>query len=177
MTFASLRRPPAILLVDDDEAFRASIVRLLHMSPSFRSAAVRQASNGAEAIDYLRQNRPDCLLLDYQMPGENGLHWLRRAREKQVELPVIMITGEGSEEVAVEAMKSGATISGQGQHHREALYRALSNSLDKARLQRTIGNRKSNCGGGTSPGHDRKPGRRLHNSDNPPPCCLSYLEC
>ncbi len=63
----------------------------------------------AEAIDQLSAGDVDCVVSDYDMPGQNGLALLRRVRSTHPDLPFLLFTGKGSEEVASEAISSGAT--------------------------------------------------------------------
>src|SRR5262249_28572126 len=61
-----------------------------------------------EGLDYLRHHEVDAALLDYHLPGMNGMEMLEEARRSWPHLPVIMVTGMGNEKVAVAALKAGA---------------------------------------------------------------------
>ena len=99
-----------ILVVDDEPNFQNSMKRLLHlMQDDATGFNVLGASGGEEALKLLSAETVDCVLMDYQMPGGSGTEWIRRIREVNNHVAVIMVTGLGSEQVAVEAMKSGAT--------------------------------------------------------------------
>ena len=92
-----------ILVVDDEAAARYALSRVFQAE--FR---VVEAGSAAEARERLGADRPDIVLLDYNMPGEDGmslLHDLAAVPEPPV---VIMITAHGSERIAVEAIKAGA---------------------------------------------------------------------
>ena len=69
---------------------------------------VRSVGDGMSALTLARELRPDLVITDRQMPGLSGLDLIRRLRADRPSLPVILITGEGSEAVAVEAFRSGA---------------------------------------------------------------------
>ena len=67
-----------------------------------------RALDGSEALAKLETANPDLVLLDYQMPGINGIEVLKEIRRRDNHLPVIMITAYGTIERAVEAVKAGA---------------------------------------------------------------------
>jgi DNA-binding response OmpR family regulator len=99
--------PIRVLLVDDEESFVRVVALGLREEFGYD---VTTASNGKEAIDLLRSSRQgfDVMVLDYMMPGVNGLDVLRWMHEDKNETPTFMLTAAGSETVAVEAMKLGA---------------------------------------------------------------------
>ena len=93
-----------VLIVDDnplDLRVAAKLVESEGMETAF-------ARNGREAIDQLSNDRPDLLLTDLDMPQVNGLELVREVRRSHPSLPVVLMTARGSEEVAVEALRSGA---------------------------------------------------------------------
>ncbi len=92
-----------ILIVDDDRTARYGMRRVLGESYN-----VLEADSAAAARLVMKSERPDLLLLDIEMPKENGLDFLRDLKSQQESPAVIMITAYGSEKVAVEAMKAGA---------------------------------------------------------------------
>lgn len=96
-----------ILLVDDDEAFLGFLTTVLREEYGHRVVA---AKSGEEALEILRNGRSffDLIFLDYYMPGMTGLDVLRWLGEQKNETPVIILTGAGNEQIAVDAMKLGA---------------------------------------------------------------------
>src|SRR5439155_25468106 len=99
--------PARILLVEDD----ADTARLLagalgSAGEPFEVSAVRSVRG---ALQDLAEHPADCVLLDYRLPDAEGLEGLRHIRQAHPDVPVIVVTGAGSEEVAVEAMKLGAS--------------------------------------------------------------------
>ncbi len=95
-----------ILVVDDDDVDRMAVRRALKASGL--EASVTEAEDAKSAIARLSKEHFDCTLLDYRMPGSDGLDVVRLAREKGILVPFIMLTGFGDEQTAVELMKAGA---------------------------------------------------------------------
>lgn len=93
-----------ILIVDDEPV----IVELATLLLKKRGFAVLNAYNGEDCLKQVDIHRPALVLLDYMMPVMNGLDALKQIRSHYPDTYVIMFTGKGSEEVAVEVMKAGA---------------------------------------------------------------------
>ncbi len=93
-----------ILITDDEEV----IVELATLLLKKRGFEVLSAYNGEECLRLVNEHQPALVLLDYMMPIMNGLDTLKQIRSKFPDTYVIMFTGKGSEEVAVELMKAGA---------------------------------------------------------------------
>ncbi len=93
------------LLIIDDEADIQRSFRRLFASPELD---VFTASSGEEALQLIPEIRPDLVLMDVRMGGISGLETLRRLRESDARLPVIMMTAYGTTQTAIEAMKLGA---------------------------------------------------------------------
>jgi DNA-binding NtrC family response regulator len=96
---------PSTILIVDDEPFNLD---LLEQELTDLGYSSERASNGAQALKLVEKARPDLVLLDYQMPGMNGVEVLRAIRQTDKDLPVVIITAHGSIERAVEAIKAGA---------------------------------------------------------------------
>ena len=99
--------PVRILVVDDDEAFRKSLVGALQKEPSFN---VKEAADGYEAGRLLGQFDPDVLVIDLVMPGIDGFKICEdiRASEETERTRIIAVTGYPDEEMFQRARKSGA---------------------------------------------------------------------
>ena len=95
---------PAVLIVDDE----VSIIDSLEGILSDDGFEVMHAFNGYEALKKIEKQSPDIVLLDIWMPGMDGIETLKEIKKTSPHLPVVMITGHGSIESAVEATKSGA---------------------------------------------------------------------
>jgi len=92
-----------ILVVDDESSIRKTLKDILE----FEKHLVELASNGKEALDFIRDEEFDAVLLDIKMPGMDGMEVLEKIMEMK-DVPVIMISGHGTIETAVEAIKKGA---------------------------------------------------------------------
>ncbi|MFB6157499.1 MAG: response regulator [Haloferacaceae archaeon] len=96
-----------VLHVDDDPDFADLTATFLEREDDrFR---VETASGTAAALDRLEERSFDCVVSDYDMPGTNGLELLEAVREEHPDLPFVLFTGKGSEEVAGEAISAGVT--------------------------------------------------------------------
>ena len=93
-----------ILIADDEKNMRWILAKNL-LDEGF---TVIEAAGGKEAFDIFLDKEPDMVILDYQMPGINGMEVLKRIKTINDKTPVIMITAHGSTDAAVEAMKLGA---------------------------------------------------------------------
>jgi CheY-like chemotaxis protein len=104
MTLVIMDNPLNILFADDEDSFRFAIAKYLRGC----GYAVDVAESGEEVIQALKTKRFDVILLDNIMPGMTGLNVLQWMLEQKNETPVVLMTGSGSETIAVEAMKLGA---------------------------------------------------------------------
>ncbi len=94
----------SILVIDDEAAIRESLEVLL----TLEGYAVRMAIDGEQGLRTLEQENFDLVLLDLALPGQSGIELLPQIKERQPELPVIMITAYGTVENVVEAVRAGA---------------------------------------------------------------------
>ncbi|HEX6987117.1 MAG TPA: sigma-54 dependent transcriptional regulator, partial [Planctomycetaceae bacterium] len=97
-------RPTDLLLVDDDPDLRSTLAAYFRRL----GYAVEECGGGREALDRLLGRAFDAAVVDMVMPDLTGVGLLERLREAGVETPVVVLTGQGSIETAVEAMKLGA---------------------------------------------------------------------
>ena len=95
-----------ILIVEDEKAIRNVLKNIL--SEEDKSFEVEEAENGKQAIDLLGQQDFDVVLCDIKMPGVDGIEVLDYARENHPDTAVIMISGHGDLDTAVDSMKKGA---------------------------------------------------------------------
>lgn len=95
----------SILVVDDSAVDRRLAGGLLAKQDGW---LVHYASGGKEAAGWLRSNLVDAVVTDLQMPEMNGLEFVRHMKSEHPLIPVILMTGQGSEDIAVEALERGA---------------------------------------------------------------------
>lgn len=121
-----------ILLVDDDDVDREVVRRLLNPMH-----VVCEAATATEALLAMQTRRPDCVLLDYRLPDQDGLQLLPYFTA--ADLPVIILTGEESPEIIVQAMQQGAqnylvkhNLTRLGLHH------AITGAIEKMALKRDV---------------------------------------
>lgn len=94
-----------VLVVDDSPIDRQLVGGLLRQDTDW---TVEFAEDGARALDVIRTMPPDLVITDMHMPGVNGLDLVAAIRKGYAQIPVILMTGKGSEEIAVEALHAGA---------------------------------------------------------------------
>src|SRR5512138_1136116 len=95
---------PSILIVDDEPGVRSALSGVLR-DEGYQVEAVE---SGEACLDRLTRVAFDVILLDVWLPGADGLSTLARIRERQLDVPVVMISGHGNIESAVRAIKLGA---------------------------------------------------------------------
>src|SRR5512135_1132261 len=135
-----------ILVIDDEKSIRDSLKMILE----YEHYAVEFAENGEQGLAKISSQSFDAVLLDVKMAGMDGLEVLHRIRDKNIDLPVIMISGHGTIETAVEATKLGAFDFLPKPLDRDKLLITIRNALQQAsiaeenrRLQETLeGKRK-----------------------------------
>jgi two-component system response regulator NreC len=96
-----------ILLVDDHAMFRAGIKALLEAEG--RMEVIGEASSGDEAVDKVRQLKPDVVVMDLSMPGSNGLEATRRIAALELDTKVLVLTVHAEEEYLVPVVEAGAS--------------------------------------------------------------------
>ncbi|PZP51216.1 MAG: response regulator [Pseudopedobacter saltans] len=96
---------PNILIIDDERAIRKTLGEIL----SYEGYKTIEAENGEEGWEYFAQHsNVDLVLCDIKMPKMDGIEFLQKAMEKNPDVPIIMISGHGNIETAVDAVKKGA---------------------------------------------------------------------
>ena len=125
-----MTNPAQILLVDDDERLRRAAGKVL----AAEGYQVTVAASGAEALERLKQPDVALVVSDLRLPDVDGIVLLKKARELVPEAEVVMITGHGSVEKAVEAMRLGAYDFIQKPLDSAALLKTVSKALEKQRL-------------------------------------------
>jgi PAS domain S-box-containing protein len=135
------RRPSviSILLVDDEPP-------LIELAKSFMQRdgkmSVDTATSAQQALSMMASKEYDALVVDYQMPGANGIELLKIIRGREDDIPFILFTGKGREDVAIDALNSGASFYLQKGGDPESQFAELANmviqSVSKRRAEQTL---------------------------------------
>lgn len=119
-----------ILIVDDEEfILEQSKYYLKEENDDFNINTVSSAEKGLELLE---NKDHDIVVSDYQMPGMNGLDFLKSVQEKKIDIPFIMFTGRGREEVAIQALNLGADRYVQKGGDPVSQYKVLASAIQKA---------------------------------------------
>lgn len=127
-----------IFIVDDDEDVRDSLVEL------FESLRL-QTKSYKNAISFLDDYNPDesgCLLADVRMPGMSGIELQQKLNEKAISIPMIIMTGHGDVQMAVQAMKDGAFEFLQKPFRDQDLIECITKALEQDKANRITLNEK-----------------------------------
>lgn len=92
-----------ILIIDDEDSIRQLCSAVL----TSEDYSVKSASNGVEALKIVGSEPFDLILTDIKMPGMNGLQFIISVREVDAEIPIVVVTGHGTVEIAIESLKLG----------------------------------------------------------------------
>ncbi len=129
----SAQREIRILHVDDDPSITDLTATFLEREDE--QFSVETATSADEGLQQLGDRPPDCVVSDYNMPGTDGLEFLQAVREDHPDLPFILFTGKGSEEVASDAVSAGVTdyLQKSGTEQYELLANRIHNVVDARR--------------------------------------------
>ncbi|AKU94369.1 diguanylate cyclase/phosphodiesterase (GGDEF & EAL domains) with PAS/PAC sensor(s) [Labilithrix luteola] len=122
---------PRLLLVEDDDALRRSLVRILR-----REYAIDEAADGQQAVEKLTNRTFDVVLSDINLPHASGVDLLRKVRDYDLDVPVILMTGQPSIETAIQAVDLGAFTYLRKPFENGAVEQALSRASKLGRLAR-----------------------------------------
>ncbi len=121
------------LIIDDNPADRELVTRRLRKE--FPNSEFTEITKLEDLKEEMQFDHFDIVLTDYQLDWTDGLHILNTVKQRYPDVPVLMVTGTGSEEVAVEGLRSGLS-NYILKHHLDNLPQAVRESLEKARLHR-----------------------------------------
>ena len=121
-----------LLVVDDEPGIRQALRQMLE----YEGYAVRTAENGLRALEVYRERSADVVLLDIKMAPMDGLEVLDRLRAEDPDATVVMVSGHGSVETAVEALKRGAFDFLEKPPDRQVVLRRIANALAERDLER-----------------------------------------
>jgi PAS domain S-box-containing protein len=131
--------PIHVLHVDDDPEFAELAATFVERERE--RFVVDTETSADEGLERLAESRFDCVVSDYDMPGRNGIEFLQVVRERDEELPFILYTGKGSEEIASEAISAGVTDylqKGGGTSQYAVLANRIANAVEQYRSKRRI---------------------------------------
>jgi DNA-binding response OmpR family regulator len=103
----SLDKRIIVLVVVDDEVDRLALKRALNATHF--ELSITEVVNADTALEAIDVTDYDCIFLDYNLPGKNGLALTKAVRARGIRVPIIVLTGQGDEQTAVELMKAGAS--------------------------------------------------------------------
>jgi two-component system response regulator HydG len=128
----TIRKTPTVLVVEDDAENRAAMVKVLEGA----EYKVLETDNGQQALDLINEEDIDILVTDLRLPVMDGVELLKRAKAVEQDLEIIMITGHGTVEIAVEAIKEGAYDFITKPVKKAQLLRAIEKAAEKQYLSR-----------------------------------------
>lgn len=100
-------KPIKVLVIDDDTIDRMALQRSL--KGTSLDTVIQEAASAEEAFETVQGNQYDCIFVDYHLPGQDGLSFVKQVRQEGIDTPLIVLTGQGNEQTAVELMKAGAS--------------------------------------------------------------------
>ncbi len=129
-----LRPTPTVFIVDDDTNVRESLCSL------FKSVDMKTQSfaSAADFLENLQEDQPGCLITDVRMPNMSGIELQRHLLDKQIEMPVIFMTGYNDIAVVVEAMNAGAFDFIRKPYLPQALVERVRDALERDQQQRKL---------------------------------------
>lgn len=119
-----------ILIIDDEKSIRKTLSEIL----SYEGYKVEEAADGAEGFKMFRDKQYDAVLCDIKMPKMDGLEFLEKAKEINPDVPIVMVSGHGNIDTAVEAVKKGAYDYISKPPDLNRLLVTLRNAMDKSNL-------------------------------------------
>jgi DNA-binding NtrC family response regulator len=122
---------PTVLVVDDEASIRRTLREILE----YEDFDVEEAVDGEEALAAIREHQYDLVLLDVKMPKMDGMDVLEDIAENETDLPVVMISGHGTIETAVEATKLGAYDFIEKPPDLNRLLVTVRNAMDRGQLE------------------------------------------
>ena len=119
-----------ILIIDDEKAIRKTLTEIL----SFEGYKIEEAADGEEGLKMFKEKSFDLVLCDIKMPKLDGIEFLQKAGEINPDIPIIMISGHGNIETAVDAVKKGAYDYISKPPDLNRLLITIRNAMDKSSL-------------------------------------------
>lgn len=121
---------PKVLIIDDEKSIRKTLREILE----YEKYQVEEAADGQEGLNAIKENSYDVVLLDIKMPKMDGMEVLEKAQEAAPDVPIIMISGHGTIDTAVDAVKKGAYDFISKPPDLNRLLITVRNAMDKSEL-------------------------------------------
>lgn len=125
---------PTVLIVDDDDVDRELASRCLRPLAETR---LDFAEDGATALERVARDQPDLVITDLRMPAMDGLELVERLRQEHPLVPVILMTSQGNEQIAVRALKAGAASYVPKSHLKKDLLETTEEVLELSEARRS----------------------------------------
>ncbi|MFB6361224.1 MAG: PAS domain S-box protein [Halobacteriales archaeon] len=128
-----------VIHVDDDRGFAGMTANFIERQEERLN--VETTTDPDEALEHIRTNDVNCVVSDYDMAEQSGIEFLETVREEYPDLPFILYTGKGSEEVASEAISAGVTDylqKGTGTSQYEVLTNRIKNAVEQQRARKQV---------------------------------------
>ena len=122
---------PVVLVVDDEASIRRTLREILE----YEDYAVEEAEDGVVALEKLRTTRFDVVLLDVKMPKKDGMEVLEAIAKEKIDVPVVMISGHGTIDTALEATRLGAYDFVEKPPDLNRLLLTIRNAMDRGQLK------------------------------------------
>ena len=119
-----------ILIVDDEKAIRRTLKEILE----YEKYKIDEASDGVEGLSMIKKNAYDVVILDIKMPKMDGMEVMEEIKNSGIDVPVIMLSGHGNIDTAVEAVKKGAFDYISKPPDLNRLLITIRNAMDKSTL-------------------------------------------
>src|SRR5881392_439552 len=129
---STIAEQPKILIIDDERGPRESLRMLL--KPSYQ---VHTAENVESGLQLLQEKQPDAVISDIRMPGTSGIDGLRKIREIDPHVAVIMLTGFGALDTAKEALRLGANDYISKPFDAHEMQQVIDRNVERTRAHRT----------------------------------------
>ncbi|WP_280535453.1 PAS domain S-box protein [Halopenitus sp. POP-27] len=128
-----------VLHVDDEPEFAGLAATFLEREDS--QLTVETVTSASDGLDRFTETAFDCIISDHDMPGQNGIEFLKAIRNESPDLPFILFTGKGSEEIASEAISAGVTDylqKGSGTDQYTVLANRVRNAVEQFRSKQAL---------------------------------------
>src|SRR5215203_1243358 len=132
---------PNVLVVDDDTALLEALSETLRLR--MEQAQIETCDSAASALERISETDHDAIVVDIKMPGMDGLELLAEIRKLRPDVPVLLITGHGEHDLAIEALRGGAHDYIQKPIDRDYFIASLSHAIQLHRLKHQVREEKA----------------------------------